>query len=208
MSFFSATINVTYPAGSVCTATDGVTTLTAPDTSGTWVCGVSNTAVWTVSLDNGLEETVEVTESGATYTVSKWYVLKGGDVRTNITGGWSSNGKLTATVESDGIRIRDDGDYGVCGTNSKVPIKGFHTVYISYSDNSLDNMQLIISTTKPPASDGTYVAFAETNVKGTGSGTIALDTSGAQSYDKLYIGFSGGWYNGMSALVTDVWFEA
>ena len=42
ITFFSATIHVTYPTGSTCTATDGVTTLTAPDTSGTWACVVPN----------------------------------------------------------------------------------------------------------------------------------------------------------------------
>ena len=208
ISFFSATINVTYPAGSTCTATDGVTTLTAPDTSGTWDCVVANAGTWTVSLDNDLEETVEVTESGATYTVSKWYVLKGGDVRENITGGWSSNGNLTATVESDGIRISNDGDYGVCGTNSKVPIKGFHTLYLSYSNNTFNNMQLIIDTDKPPTYDGSYVAITEPSVTGTESGTIELDISGAHSYDKLYIGFSGGWERGISTLVTGIWVEA
>ena len=33
---FAATINITYPAGSTCTCSDGTTTLSAPDTSGTY----------------------------------------------------------------------------------------------------------------------------------------------------------------------------
>ena len=49
IAYFKATINVTYPAGSTCTATDGKTTLTAPDTSGTWACIVPNAGEWTVT---------------------------------------------------------------------------------------------------------------------------------------------------------------
>lgn len=49
ITYFAATINVTYPAGSTCTATDGKTTLNAPDTSGTWACIVPNAGEWTVT---------------------------------------------------------------------------------------------------------------------------------------------------------------
>lgn len=52
-SVFSATIVITYPAGSTCTCSDGVTTLTAPDTSGTWECIVPNTGTWIVSCTDG-----------------------------------------------------------------------------------------------------------------------------------------------------------
>ena len=71
ITFFAATIHVTYPAGSTCTATDGVTTLTAPDTSGTWDCVVENAGLWTVSLDSGFAETIDVTTSGETYTIDR-----------------------------------------------------------------------------------------------------------------------------------------
>ena len=53
ITFFAATIHVTYPAGSTCTATDGVTTLTAPDTSGTWACIVDNAGTWTFTAVKG-----------------------------------------------------------------------------------------------------------------------------------------------------------
>lgn len=78
ITFFAATINVTYPAGSTCTATDGTTTLTAPDTSGTWECVVPNAGTWTVSLDIGLFETVSITTNGQTVTIDKWYLYKSG----------------------------------------------------------------------------------------------------------------------------------
>lgn len=68
ITFFAATINITYPAGAICTAADGVTTLTAPDTSGTWACVVGNTGTWTVTAADGEQTSsvdVDVTEETA-----------------------------------------------------------------------------------------------------------------------------------------------
>ena len=52
-----ACINVTYPAGSICTATNGTTTLTAANTSGQVVFGIpeptSSPETWTISCTNG-----------------------------------------------------------------------------------------------------------------------------------------------------------
>ena len=96
-SAFSATINVTYPAGSTCTATDGTTTLTAPDTSGTWVCVVPNTGTWTVSCTNGdktKSKSVNITTEGQAENVTLTYELAlfdGGSVNEDITGGWLGN---------------------------------------------------------------------------------------------------------------------
>ena len=76
ITFFAATLYVTYPAGSTCTATDGVTTLTAPDTSGTWVCVVGNTGTWTVTAtdgEKGKSETVEITTDGQSETIAISY---------------------------------------------------------------------------------------------------------------------------------------
>lgn len=50
---FAATINITYPSGSTCTCSDGTTTLSAPDTSGTWACIVPNAGTWTAAATDG-----------------------------------------------------------------------------------------------------------------------------------------------------------
>lgn len=52
ITFFAATISITYPPGAACTATDGTTTLTAPDTSGAWDCVVPNAGTWTIRSVN------------------------------------------------------------------------------------------------------------------------------------------------------------
>ena len=73
---FAATINVTYPAGSTCTVTDGVTTHTAPDTSGTWACTVNNTGTWTITSTNGIQtksDSVSITADGQSKSVTLKY---------------------------------------------------------------------------------------------------------------------------------------
>lgn len=64
-------IAVTYPAGSVCTCSDGTTTLTARDTSGKALFNVPSAGTWTVTVVNGYEtasKTIDVFESEI-YTV-------------------------------------------------------------------------------------------------------------------------------------------
>ena len=78
IAFFAATINVTYPSGSTCTATDGTTTLTAPNTSGTWACIVPNAGTWTVAATDGNDSTnksVSITADGQTENVALSYTL-------------------------------------------------------------------------------------------------------------------------------------
>ena len=55
MRIFAATINITYPSGSICKITDGKTTLTAPNDDGIWVCTVSNAGTWTVTCTDGIQ---------------------------------------------------------------------------------------------------------------------------------------------------------
>ena len=73
-----AFIVVTYPAGSTCTASDGTTTLTAPDTSGSWVCKVPNAGTWTVTSTNGTDTAtanVSITTEGQSESVELSYAL-------------------------------------------------------------------------------------------------------------------------------------
>lgn len=64
-------IAVTYPEGSLCTCSDGTTTLTARDTSGKALFNVPSAGTWTVTVVNGYEtasKTIDVIESEI-YTV-------------------------------------------------------------------------------------------------------------------------------------------
>lgn len=76
ITYFSATINITYPAGSICTVKNGSTTLTAPNTSGTWACIVPNAGDWTVSCTDGTQaasKTISITADGQSVAASLNY---------------------------------------------------------------------------------------------------------------------------------------
>lgn len=67
ITFFSAAINVSYPAGSILTCTDGSTTLTAGDTAGGWYFTIPNAGNWTVTATSGsnsASQTVSITADG------------------------------------------------------------------------------------------------------------------------------------------------
>ena len=107
IAFFAATINITYPAGSTCTCSDGTTTLSAPDTSGTWACIVPNAGTWTVTSTSGTEtdsKAVTITTDGQSTSVELRYALflfKPNAPSDIIAGEWEipRNGTVTAEAE-------------------------------------------------------------------------------------------------------------
>lgn len=109
IAFFAATINITYPAGSTCTCSDGTTTLSAPDTSGTWACIVPNAGTWTAAATDGVEntsESVSITTDGQTVAVELsyyTYLFKPNTDTTNVTGGWQLNSK--GSLDSAGDQL-------------------------------------------------------------------------------------------------------
>lgn len=107
IAFFAATINITYPAGSTCTCSDGTTTLTAPDTSGTWVCTVPNAGTWTVTSTSETEtdsKAVTITTDGQSTSVELSYALflfKPNAPSSIISGEWEMPGNSTVTAEAE-----------------------------------------------------------------------------------------------------------
>lgn len=107
IAFFSATIDITYPAGSTCTCSDGTTTLSAPDTSGTWACIVPNAGTWTVTSTSGKEtdsKTVTITTDGQSISVELSYALflfKPNAPSDIIAGEWEMPGNSTVTAEAE-----------------------------------------------------------------------------------------------------------
>lgn len=109
IAFFTATINITYPAGSTCTCSDGTTTLSAPDTSGTWACIVPNAGTWTVAATDGVEntsESVSITTDGQIVAIELSYLLwlyKSGNTYNAVTGGWSVSKHPSTGGSFDGV---------------------------------------------------------------------------------------------------------
>ena len=199
ITFFAATIHITYPAGSTCTATDGVTTLTAPDTSGTWDCVVPNAGTWTVTVvDKGWSDAAEVTEDGQIVPVylDEYYLYCLGNEFPARTGGWvktyqtnSIGGtfekaetylyyKSGATQTADGV------------TKNKIDVTNFGELVVELADTSFTTgvqysycVFSLIGSVDPV---GTVVA--KTNTTGN---SVTLDISGISG--DYYVNVSAGY---------------
>ena len=107
IAFFAATINITYPAGSTCTCSDGTTTISAPDTSGTWACIVPNAGTWTVTSTSGTEtdsKAVTITTDGQSTSVELSYALflfKPNAPSDIIAGEWEMPENSTVAAEAE-----------------------------------------------------------------------------------------------------------
>ena len=88
-----ATINVTYPAGSICTCTLGTKVLRAKDTTGTWTFEVPKAGTWVVkavSADGShtRQISVSITTKGETKGVTlafKQYIFQNGEFKVPVT---------------------------------------------------------------------------------------------------------------------------
>ena len=151
ITFFAATINVTYPAGSVCTATDGTTTLTAPNTSGKWACVVPNAGTWTVAIESlGRSVDVVITDNGQSESVSLVYVFlyDKGDQCTGLTGNWkfqqandAFGASGTGKANSDNLSISTPSNNTVAGawrTNNKIDLTNYRTLHVTFSEIKTD----------------------------------------------------------------------
>ena len=147
IAFFTATINITYPAGSTCTCSDGTTTLSAPDTSGTWACIVPNAGTWTAAATDGVEntsESVSITTDGQIVAIELSYLLwlyKSGNTYNAVTGGWSVSkhpstggsfdGVLTLNADSMLLSTEVCGgsvEYANAFTNNSIDLTGVNTL--------------------------------------------------------------------------------
>ncbi len=119
LTYFTATINITYPAGLTCKATNGSTVLTAPDTSGTWACTVDKAGTWTVTAGD-LTETVTLNTTGETKTVivGRWIVKNGVLTDIGLTNPLISGRNVTPTQETGYVAIKNATSNSVVGVAS------------------------------------------------------------------------------------------
>lgn len=111
---FSATISITYPAGSTCTVTNYKKTWTAPNTTGSWTFKANEVGHYTVKAVSGSkskEKEVLITSEGQVETVElpdDLFLFDGGD-NTSVTGGWTytitDTGFGTPDVRPDNLTV-------------------------------------------------------------------------------------------------------
>lgn len=210
ITFFSATIHVTYPAGSTCTATDGSTTLTAPDTSVTWDCVVPNAGTWTVSLSNGFSETVTISANGETQTLNKWYLYNRGDERTYITGGILVAAEPTyggsASKNADNIYIGASVGAlggGALSTANSIDLNNFSKLcfVMRAAGNRDDYSEIGVKTGKVYASGSSWKAVKVLTSGASTDQDVIVDISGASSGYP----YTNAWSS--NATVYEIWLE-
>ena len=175
IAFFAATINITYPAGSTCTCSDGTTTLSAPDTSGSWTCIVYNAGTWTATATDGDKSKsadVVITTDGQTESVTLLYItylFKDGETYDSLTGGWQG----TVNAEKQALQlIVQAGKSQNVHTKSKVDMTDYSTISAK-TDANVHNVSLYLIIEDSYAASKP-VAKAELD---TASDEVSLDIS-------------------------------
>ena len=198
LTYFSATINITYPAGLTCKATNGSTVLTAPDTSGTWACTVNKAGTWTITAGDWSAE-ADMTTSGQTETVrvARWIVKNG--VPTDI-------GYSTLLVSQYPVTItHGDGFLGLNNTSGGSGVVSDSKVDISAAKMIIADVDIITVT-----DGGNYANFkgvglalsadkgyAYTSAANQGIKSVKLSTkTGRQKMELDVENITGDWYIG------------
>lgn len=201
LSYFSATVSITYPAGSTCTATSGSTTLKAPNTNGSWSFTVTAAGTWTVEATDSTRtysdtKTATVSTSGQTASVSLGYTYRifyYGNTYSGFTGGWVARNiahitdqygpynaaPSVATQSNGGVKIymSNTDKSGIWTTGNKINLAGFKTLTFNgnlYCPHGWGRCQLDIWSNFGTYSSENVVAKLGTTYN---AGTYTLDIS-------------------------------
>ena len=212
ITYFRATISVTYPAGSTCTCThsDG-TTLTASGTSGSYTFTVPKIGTWTVSCTDGSRTKstqVSITAEGQSESVTityQLYVFKSGS---GVTSGHSVEVYGSSSKDNGGIYLRYDayvsGAFNISPTVdlSKYSVLKFD-VQASSFQNEGERVYLGVGSSKPSGyGNGGFTASASIANGDTSRKTITVDISNISG--ALYI---KSWANAANYNVYNIWLE-
>lgn len=190
IAFFSATINITYPAGSTCTCSDGKTTLSAPDTSGTWACIVPNAGTWTVSSTDGDKSKsadVVITTDGQTESVTLLYIthlFNNGDTCDAITGGWGTGSTSTGSASISGQQISIAANAQKtfsCGTKNKIDVSEYEALSVAVDSIGRGSLSVYLYATS--------ISNPAAKVTTATTGTVSLDISSVFGANTVMLSF-------------------
>lgn len=170
-----AAISVTYSVGLVCTCSDGITTLTAPDTSGVALFVVPYAATWTIS-DGNRTESIVITTAGQVETMNigetiifyrgittlanfrTWWRFCNSQANTsiNVSGDdyytfASTGSNLWGWQMNTAVNLTDFTKLRVYGYRSGTALIGFNTSSSASAANVANSGQL-----NPGTTDGSY----------------------------------------------------
>ena len=233
IAFFAATINITYPAGSTCTCSDGTTTLSAPDTSGTWACIVPNAGTWTAAATDGVEntsESVSITTDGQIAAIELSYLLwlyKCVNTYNAVTGGWSvaehpsTGGSFdrVLTLNDDSMLLSTEvfgGSvaYANAFTNNSIDLTGVNTLKFkitgigntAYSDKEGNTHKFrfsLVVANERPTKQNPTFAA---DMKILATGEYSVDVS-AVTAGYVGIWITTGGYNKTTLTISEIWGE-
>lgn len=138
-----AVIGVTYPAGSVCTCTDGTKTLTLKDTGGQGFFLIPYAAAWTVTATDGTNtkaQSVEITSEGQSVSVTlsyALYIIENGVLNSD---GFYANASGSTVASKSYFKISQESaqpthSWGYFGA---VDLTEYNTLNLSIPDNVLN----------------------------------------------------------------------
>ena len=148
LTYFSATISVTYPAGSTCTCSNGADTLTAPNTTGSYTFTVPRTGTWTVKSTNGVDtaqQAVSITANGQSTSVTLSYKPTA-----------STSQKPSYTPGISGLTAEKMSLYGEAISRNSAISGTTSTVYI---DDGANHYKISVGDSINIAINGTAYAF-------------------------------------------------
>ena len=222
-----AFIVVTYPAGSTCTASDGTTTLTAPDTSGSWVIKIPTPAslpeAWTVSCTDGTRTAstaVTITTEGQSESVSLAYLINlymDGVDNTAVTGGWEAYGGVASGrfhKYDTYMELNARGATDPCSaiyTENKIDLTSFSTLhYLAWASGSTDDppgWRCIVTNSHVTSRTPGAEVVAQKKLPTQTGVTDVIDVSALSG--SYYIGFNAPYSNGTDnrTRVYQVWLD-
>ncbi len=177
-----AVIAVNYPAGSICTCTNGSKTFRAKDTSGSYLFLIPSVGTWVVSCTNGTEtrsQSVDITAQWQGESVELLYELR--IVHDGISEvEWTTNAKSLQVLPSDAdyclkmtVTAANTGRRDFFAS-TPIDVTKYNTLYIKVTstDQTGSKYRGCILNSEQYSRENAIVVFGETT-----SGTISIDTT-------------------------------
>lgn len=219
LDYFKAYITITYPEGSTCTCTDGVTTLTASTTTGSWLCKVPNTGTWTVTCTNGTKtnsKSVSITTDGQSESITLsygTYLYNNGPI-SGYT--WTSDDDLDTPQAS----VKDNGTYlelyagsnawTIFRSDNKINVSSYATLKMKLTNASmtLDSDGIDFGLTSSTNPDNGSTLTTKTNYSSfSGTKELSVDISSVSTSMYVALFVSTPSKGSFSARATEIWFE-
>lgn len=219
LSYFTATIAVTWPSGSTCTAKCGSTTLTAPNTSGSYTFTVHTAGSWVVSCSGGgnsASATVSITTSGQSESVTLAYTKipaftytgqykivddSGNEITSTTTNNWNIRLLTSGTLTFTDLRGTSSIDVFLVGGGGGSPSKTTPTDYGTvHSGGAGGGYTKTLKSVSVSANAAIDVSIGAGGGAGSSGGTTTVKVNGS-TYSASG-GSAGGapWFNGSNTV--------